>query len=73
MSIRDIEVFIGFANFFQHFIQNLSKIAILLIFLLKTTKLSNLALKAFRANNNNVISSDNGKANKTVVNLSNKL
>ena len=36
-SIRDIQVFIGFANFFRRFIQGFSKIAALLTSMLKTS------------------------------------
>lgn len=40
-SIRDIEVFLGLANFYQWFIQSLSKIVALLILMLK--RISTLA------------------------------
>ena len=36
-SIRDIQVFLGFANFYQRFIQGFSKIVALLTSILKTT------------------------------------
>ena len=36
-SIQDIQVFLGFANFYQQFIQGFSKIATLLTSMLKTT------------------------------------
>ena len=36
-SVRDIQVFLGFANFYQQFIQGFSKIAALLTSMLKTT------------------------------------
>ena len=39
-SIWDIQVFIGFANFYRHFIKDFSKIATLLTAILKTTGLS---------------------------------
>ena len=45
-------------------------IAILFIFLFKTTKLSNLASKVFKADNNKVVDGDNDKTNKIIVNLS---
>ena len=68
--VRDIQVFIGFANFYRRFIQGFSRIAALLISLLKTTRLSEeLALKVFRADNNEIFEVGN-RANKTVVNLS---
>ena len=63
-------MFIGFANFYQHFIKNFSKIATLLTFLLKTIRLSNLISKALKADDNEVVNSGNVRANKTVVNLS---
>ena len=50
MLVRDIQVFISFANFYQRFIRGFSKIAAPLTSMLKTTKLSdNLATKLFRA------------------------
>ena len=36
-SVRDIQVFIGFANFYQRFIQGFSKIATPLTLMLKTS------------------------------------
>ena len=36
-SVRDIQVFIGFANFYRQFIRGFSKIAVPLILMLKTT------------------------------------
>ena len=36
-SVQDIQVFIGFANFYQQFIQGFSKIAVPFISMLKTT------------------------------------
>ena len=63
-------MFIGFANFYWRFIQGFSRIAALLTFLLKTTKLSKeLTPKAFRANDDEVVGIGD-RANKTVVNLS---
>ena len=70
-SVRDIQVFIGFTSFYQHFIQNFSKIATLLIFLLKTTESSKkLASKAFRADDNKVVGDSGRRANETMVDLS---
>ena len=70
MLIRDIQVFIGFANFYQCFIQGFSKIAVSLTSLFKTTESSEkLAPKAFKADNNEIIGVAS-RANKTVVNLS---
>ena len=70
--IRDIQVFIGFANFYRCFIRGFSRIAALLTFLLKTIKSSDeSASKAFRADGNKVVSGGgSGRANGTVVNSS---
>ena len=62
-------MFIGFVNFYQHFIQGFNRIATLFILLLKITELSNLALKAFKVDNNEVVE-DGDRVNKIVVNLS---
>ena len=70
-SVKDIQVFISFANFYQRFIQGFSRIAALLTSMLKTTRsFEELALKAFRTGNNKVVGGGGGKANETVVNLS---
>ena len=70
-SVRDIQVFIGFANFYRRFIQGFSKIATLLISIFKITRSSHdLASKVFRANSNKVIRGDGGRANKTGKNSS---
>ena len=69
--VRDIPVFIGFANFYQRFIQGFSKIAAPLTFLLKTTGLSDeSASKAFRTDDNEVVGGGGGRADETVVDLS---
>ena len=60
-SVRDIQVFIGFANFYQRFIRGFSKIATPLTSILKMMRSSDLALK-LRANNNKVVRSGS-KAN----------
>ena len=39
-SVHDIQVFLGFANFYQRFIQSFSKIAGLLTLILKTSSLT---------------------------------
>ena len=68
--IRDIQVFIGFANFYQRFTQGFSRIATLLTSLLKTTGLSKeSAPKLFRADNNEVVEVGS-RVNEIVVNLS---
>ena len=36
LSVRDIPVFIGFANFYRHFIKGFNKIAVLFTSMLKT-------------------------------------
>ena len=64
-------MFIGFANFYQRFIQGFSIIATPLTFLLKTTGSSEeSASKAFRADGNEVVGGGSGRANGMVVNLS---
>ena len=65
-------MFIGFANFYQRFIQGFSKIAILYTFILKITRLFYLALKTFRADNDKIVEAGDSKTNETIVNLSNK-
>ena len=51
-SVRDIQVIIGFANFYQRFIRGFSKIAARLTSILKTTGLLDLAQ---RDDNNEVV------------------
>ena len=69
-SVRDIQVFISFANFYQRFIQDFSRIAASLTSMLKTTRLSEvLALKFFRASDNEVVEVG-GRADGTFRNLS---
>ena len=69
MSIRDIQVFIGFANFYWRFIRGFNRIVALLTSLLKIIGLSNLASKTFRANDNELVGGNSDRANKTVMNL----
>ena len=60
-QIYNIQVFLGFANFYQQFIPNFSKTSILLILILKTIRLFNwLGFKknddeksVYKRNNNN--------------------
>ena len=52
-SVRDIQVFIGFANFYLHFIKGFSKIAAPLTAMLKTTRSS--VASAFRVDDNEVV------------------
>ena len=68
-SVRDIQVFIGFVNFYRRFIKGFNRIAAPLTSLLKTTRSSDSASKAFRADDNEVVGGG-GRANETVVNLS---
>ena len=71
-SIKDIQVFIGFANFYRRFLQGFSRIAAPLTSMLKTTRSSEeLASKTFRADDNKVV--DDGDGSKTVRNSSRKL
>ena len=58
--VQDIQVFIGFVNFYWCFIRNFSRIAAPLTSLLKMTKLSDLAPR-LGANDGEVVGSD-GKA-----------
>ena len=67
-SVRDIQVFIDFANFYWCFIQGFSKIAALLTLLLKAIGSSNSAPKAFKANDNEIVGVGS-KVNRTFVNL----
>ena len=70
-SVRDIQVFIGFANFYQRFIQGFSKIATLLTSMLKTTRLfDDLAPKVFKADGNKIVGGDSGRADETGKNSS---
>ena len=69
-SIRDIQVFIGFANFYWCFILSFSRIAVSLTSLLKISELSKLGPKAFRADDDEIIVDSGNRANEMVVNLS---
>ena len=53
--VRDIQVIIDFANFYWHFIQGFSRIATLLISLLKATELLDSASKTFKADEDEVV------------------
>ena len=55
--IRDIQVFIGFANFYRRFIQGFSKIAAPLTSMLKTSPQPAAALPATAVDNSEVIES----------------
>ena len=70
-SVRDIQVFIGFANFYRRFIQGFSRIAAPLTSMLKTTGSSEeSAPRAFRAGNDEVVGGGGGRADETVVDSS---
>ena len=70
-SVRDIQVFIGFANFYRRFIRGFSRIAAPLTSMLKTTGSSEeSAPRAFRAGNDEVVGGGGGRADETVVNSS---
>ena len=69
MLIKDIQVFIGFANFYQRFIQGFNRIAKLLTSILKTTRLANSVPKALEVDYNKIVEKD-GRADKMVRNLS---
>ena len=56
-SVQDIQVFIGFANFYWRFIQGFSKIAAPFTWMLKTTGLSDSALR----DDDNEVVEDGGK------------
>ena len=62
-------MFISFANFYQCFIQGFSKIAIWFTSLLKTIRLLDLTLKAFKADDNKIVGNSGNKANEKVLNL----
>lgn len=71
MSIKDIQILINFANFYQYFILDFDRIIIPFILILKRTESSKpLAPKAFKTNDNEVIRDNSSKANETVKNLS---
>ena len=73
-SVRDIQAFIGFVNFYQRFIQGFSRIVVLLISILKIIGSSKeLTPKTFKADDDKVVGGGGGRANETVRNLSRKL
>ena len=70
-SVKDIQVFIGFANFYWRFIQGFSRITVPLTSILKTTGSSNdLVLKVFRADSNDIVEDGGGRADETGKNSS---
>ena len=63
-SVHNIQVFLGFANFYLRFIQGFSKIAALLILMLKTTR--SLDKPAFNRNDSNKSTSSRNDNSKPV-------
>ena len=55
-SVQDIQVFIGFTNFYRRFIKGFSKIAAPFTAILKTTRSS--IISAIRVDNNKVVGSE---------------
>ncbi len=51
-SVRDIQVFLGFANFYKRFIQNFSKIVVPLTSILQTTNDETMSIQATRNKKN---------------------
>ena len=68
-SVQNIQVFIGFANFYQRFIRDFSRIAAPLTSMLKTTRSSDSAAKAFKADDDEVVGVG-GRADETFKNSS---
>ena len=72
-SVRDIQVFIGFANFYRRFIQGFNRIAAPLTSMLKTTESSEeSAPKTFRADDDEFVGGGGSRANEIVRNSSRK-
>ena len=68
-SVQDIQVFIGFANFYQRFIKSFSTVAGWLTSILKTTtSCKKLVFKAFGADSNKVVGVVSSKTDRTVKN-----
>ena len=70
MLIRDIQIFIGFANFYWRFIQNFSKIALSFIFLLKITESLDSFSKTFKIDDDEIVNRSNSRIYEIIVNLS---
>ena len=70
-SIRGIQVFISFANFYRRFIRGFSRIAAPLTLMLKTTGSSKESTpKAFKADANEVVGGGGNRVNEMVKNSS---
>ena len=67
-SVRDIQVFIDFENFYRHFIQGFSRIAASLTSMLKMTRLSE---SAPNRDEDKVVGGGDSRADETMRNLSN--
>ena len=67
-SVQDIQVFIRFANFYQRFIQGLSKVAALLTSMLKTIESLGSALSVLGAEDE--VAGGGGRADEMAKNLS---
>ena len=71
ISVRDIWLFISFANFYWYFIQDFSKIVAFFTSILNTTKSSKeLAPRVFGAGNNKVVGSGDARADERIVDSS---
>ena len=75
LSVRDIQVFLNFANFYRRFIKNFSKIAVLLTLMLRTTnKPTGNKLQSTYTKNQNALGiagrADMGKMGRNIKNLS---
>ena len=65
--VRDIQVFLSFANFYQQFIQDFSKIAVSLILILKITTSSDLSEPEVRNGNSKVFGFSDGSSNEELA------
>ncbi len=74
-TVRDIQVFLGFANFYRRFIRNFSRIAVLLTSMLQTTDNKALSTQAIENKKNQDAPStaggaDSGNVGESIKNLS---
>ena len=70
-SVRDIQVFISFANFYRRFIRGFSRIAVLFTSMLKIIESSEKsAPRAFRTDNDEAVGGGGSRANEMVMDLS---
>ena len=68
-SVRDIQIFIGFANFYRRFIRGFSRIAAPLTSMLKTTVSADLTPRAPEVDDDEVVEVG-GRADETIRNSS---